>query len=307
MEKKDTLSSCSESEEQQMQLIQDKSKESCMVSFQRLHSHLKRLSNNDLKGSRTENGFGRAFATLFGQDFETFTGTMFLNMDQLQKQLDNNEFQEIGSMASFKVLETQFLVVHSSQRFNLIDEYIVMERNTLSYNTLQFIFQNSRETTVQFMEYVKKSIDERALHKREHDSRKDLKVGLRKRRYLIEPRTSRIFEMLNHHNDVDHNSSDLRPNDRCCLVKIKMIRPRSHVHSTCETTRSSLVHHQMTSVHISSGPVLHQMTFERNSLGLVPQYQMTSAHNRSELGIHDHSNELFKFKAGSKSCSSSSS
>ncbi|GJR55443.1 hypothetical protein Tco_1405964 [Tanacetum coccineum] len=103
MEKKDTLSSCSESEEQQMQLIQDKSKESCMVSFQRLHSHLKRLSNNDLKGSRTENGFGRAFATLFGQDFETFTGTMFLNMDQLQKQLDNNEFQEIGSMASFKV------------------------------------------------------------------------------------------------------------------------------------------------------------------------------------------------------------
>ncbi|GJT97728.1 retrovirus-related pol polyprotein from transposon TNT 1-94 [Tanacetum coccineum] len=88
-----------------------------MVSFQRLHSHLKRLSNNDLKGSRTENGFGCAFATLFGQDFEIFTGTMFLNMDQLQKKLDNNEFQEIGSMASFK------------------------------------------------------SIDERALHKREHDSR----------------------------------------------------------------------------------------------------------------------------------------
>ncbi|GJV87712.1 hypothetical protein Tco_1531650 [Tanacetum coccineum] len=79
-----------------------KSKESCMVSFQRLHSHLKRLSNNDLKGSRTENGFGRMFATLFGQDFKIFTGTMFLNMDQLQKQLDNNEFQEIGSMASFK-------------------------------------------------------------------------------------------------------------------------------------------------------------------------------------------------------------
>ncbi|GKA53665.1 hypothetical protein Tco_0746980 [Tanacetum coccineum] len=33
---------------------------------------------------------------------------MFLNVDQLEKQLDNKEFQEIGSMASFKVLETQF-------------------------------------------------------------------------------------------------------------------------------------------------------------------------------------------------------
>ncbi|GKD52985.1 hypothetical protein Tco_1286372 [Tanacetum coccineum] len=114
METKDTLSSCSESEEQQMQLIQDKSKESCMVSFQRLHSHLKRLLNNDLKGSGTENGFGRAFATLFGQDFEIFTGTMFLNMDQLQKQLDNNEFQEIGSMASFKVLETHLVIIESN-------------------------------------------------------------------------------------------------------------------------------------------------------------------------------------------------
>ncbi|GJX81414.1 hypothetical protein Tco_0330895 [Tanacetum coccineum] len=47
----------------------------------------------------------------------------------------------------------------------------------------------------------------------------------------------------------------------------------------------------MTSVHISSGLVLHQMT---------------SDHNRSELGIQDHSNEPSSSKAGSKSCSSSS-
>ncbi|GJR45054.1 hypothetical protein Tco_1458710 [Tanacetum coccineum] len=33
---------------------------------------------------------------------------MFLNVDQLEKQLDKEEFQEIGSTASFKVLETQF-------------------------------------------------------------------------------------------------------------------------------------------------------------------------------------------------------
>ncbi|GJR71229.1 hypothetical protein Tco_0083594 [Tanacetum coccineum] len=102
METKDTLSSCSDSKEQQMQLMQDKTKESCMVFFRRLHSLLKLLSNNDLKGTRTECGFKRAFATLFGQDLETFTGTMFLNMDQLEKQFDNKEFQEIGSMTAFK-------------------------------------------------------------------------------------------------------------------------------------------------------------------------------------------------------------
>ncbi|GJS43092.1 hypothetical protein Tco_0568135 [Tanacetum coccineum] len=68
MEKKDTLSSCSDSEIQQMQLIQDKSKESCMVSFQRLHSHSVLLSKQRLKRSRNEEGFKRAFAHSFGQD-----------------------------------------------------------------------------------------------------------------------------------------------------------------------------------------------------------------------------------------------
>ncbi|GKC10263.1 hypothetical protein Tco_1001873 [Tanacetum coccineum] len=105
-----------------------------MVSFRRLHSHLKLLSNNDLKGTRTESGFKRAFATLFGQDVETFTGTMFLNMDQLEKQLDNEEFQEIGSMAAFKIPEF-------------------------------------RDTLIQHMESVKKSIVEREQHKREYDNR----------------------------------------------------------------------------------------------------------------------------------------
>ncbi|GJU00766.1 hypothetical protein Tco_1111104 [Tanacetum coccineum] len=139
METKDTISSCSISKEQQMQQIQDTTKESCMVSFRRLHSYLKLLSNNDLKGTRTESGFKHAFATLFGQDVDTFASTMFLNVDNLEKQLDNDEFQEIGSMASFKVL------------VNRIPEF--------------------RDTLMQHMESVKKSIDERALHKREYDTR----------------------------------------------------------------------------------------------------------------------------------------
>nr|GEY90708.1 hypothetical protein [Tanacetum cinerariifolium] len=105
METKDTLSSCSNSKEQQMQQIQDKAKKSCMVSFRQLHLHLKLLSNNDLKITRTESGFKRAFTTLFGQNVETFTGKMFLNMDQLEKQLNKEEFQEIGSMAEFKTTE----------------------------------------------------------------------------------------------------------------------------------------------------------------------------------------------------------
>nr|GEW88790.1 hypothetical protein [Tanacetum cinerariifolium] len=134
MESKDTLSSCSNSKAQKMQQIQDTAKKSCMVSFQQLHSHLKRLSQSDLQGSRTESVFKCAFGTLSGQDTETFTGTMFLNVEQLEKQLDNEDFQEIGSIAAF----------------NAIPEF--------------------RDTLIQHLEYVKKLIDERVQMTREYDS-----------------------------------------------------------------------------------------------------------------------------------------
>ncbi|GKD69135.1 hypothetical protein Tco_1323225 [Tanacetum coccineum] len=121
-----------------------------MVSFQRLHSHLKLLSSNHLKGNQTECGFKRAFVTLFGQDVDTFTGTMFLNMDQLEKQLDKEEFQEIGSMAAFKVLETQFRTFIKS-RIYLDDEYVIMTRKYfLEYTQLEI--PEFYDTLIQHME-----------------------------------------------------------------------------------------------------------------------------------------------------------
>ncbi|GKG24241.1 hypothetical protein Tco_0392277, partial [Tanacetum coccineum] len=79
-----------------------------MTYFQSLHSHLQVLSKDDLKGTRIEHGFKRAFMLLFVQDVDTFTSTMLLNVDQLQKQLDKDEFQEDGSIAAFWVVNNQF-------------------------------------------------------------------------------------------------------------------------------------------------------------------------------------------------------
>nr|GEY34136.1 hypothetical protein [Tanacetum cinerariifolium] len=61
-------------------------------------------------------------------------GTMFLNVEQLEKQLDKEDFKEIGSMAAF----------------NTIPEF--------------------RDMLIQQLESVKKSIDERVQLKREYDS-----------------------------------------------------------------------------------------------------------------------------------------
>ncbi|GJZ09949.1 hypothetical protein Tco_0544232 [Tanacetum coccineum] len=81
-----------------------KAKERCMTYFRSLHSHLQVLLKEDLKGTRIEHGFKRTFMSLFGQDADTFTSTMLLNVDQLQKQLDKEE----KSMAAFWVVNRQF-------------------------------------------------------------------------------------------------------------------------------------------------------------------------------------------------------
>ncbi|GJU39046.1 hypothetical protein Tco_1192003, partial [Tanacetum coccineum] len=78
-----------------------KAKERCMAYFRSLHLHLHVLSKEDFKGTRIEHGFKRAFMSLFGQDADTFTSTMLLNVDQLQKQLDKDKLQEDESMAAF--------------------------------------------------------------------------------------------------------------------------------------------------------------------------------------------------------------
>nr|GEV49123.1 reverse transcriptase domain-containing protein [Tanacetum cinerariifolium] len=119
-------------------------------------------------GTRTKCGFKRAFAILFGQDVETFTGTMFLNMDQLEKQLDKEEFQEIGSMAAFKVLKIQFQMFIKS-RIYLDNEYVAMTHNYfLQYTQLEI--PEFHDILIQHMESVKKSIDKKALHKIKYDS-----------------------------------------------------------------------------------------------------------------------------------------
>ncbi|GJY54765.1 hypothetical protein Tco_0446429 [Tanacetum coccineum] len=80
--------------------MQDKAKESCMISFRLLHSHLQVLS---IKG-----GFERACVALFDQYTLTFRELLLLNLDHLEKQLDKEEFQETESIDAFRVLMKQF-------------------------------------------------------------------------------------------------------------------------------------------------------------------------------------------------------
>ncbi|GJZ34336.1 hypothetical protein Tco_0580153 [Tanacetum coccineum] len=112
-----------------------KAKERCMAYFRSLHSHLQVLSKDDLKGTHIEHGFKRAFMSLFGQDVDTFIRTMLLNVDQLQKQLDKDEFLEDGSMTAF------------------------------------WVVQHFRDTLLQHLGNVKKSVAERTHHQGQYERR----------------------------------------------------------------------------------------------------------------------------------------
>ncbi|GKC01506.1 hypothetical protein Tco_0987642 [Tanacetum coccineum] len=138
-----------------------KAKERCMAYFRSLHSHLQVLSKDDLKGTRIEHGFKRAFMSLFGQDVDTFTRTMLLNVDQLQKQLDKDEFQEDGSMTAFWVVNNQFQKFINS-KFTLDYDSQMTDTYFVEYTGIEV--QHFRDTLLQHLGNVKKSIAERTRH-----------------------------------------------------------------------------------------------------------------------------------------------
>ncbi|GJZ86951.1 hypothetical protein Tco_0658561 [Tanacetum coccineum] len=145
-----------------------KAKERCMAYFRSLHSHLQVLSKEDLKGTRIEHGFKRAFMSLFGQDVDTFTSTMLLNVDQLQKQLDKDEFQEDGSMAAFWVVNNQFQKFIDSQ-FTLDYDSQMTDKYFVEYTGIEV--KHFRDTLLQHMGNVKKSVAERTRHQRQYERR----------------------------------------------------------------------------------------------------------------------------------------
>ncbi|GJZ62367.1 hypothetical protein Tco_0618504 [Tanacetum coccineum] len=94
---------------------------------------------------------------------------MLLNLDQLEKQLDKEEFQETGSMDAFRVLKIHFFFVFmmfiNFRYYFDDDDGLMIRKYFLAYTRTEV--RQFHDTLIQHMESVKKSIDERAQHKQE--------------------------------------------------------------------------------------------------------------------------------------------
>ncbi|GJY73695.1 hypothetical protein Tco_0478126 [Tanacetum coccineum] len=149
-----------------------------------------------LKGTASKYGFKRAFMSLFGQDVDTFTSTMLLNVDQLQKQLDKDEFQEDGSMAAFWVVNNQFQKFIDS-KFTLSNDSQMTDTYFVEYTGIEV--QHFKDTLLQHLGNVKKSVAERTRHQRQYERRKALGQT------QVQDDSSRSG------NDTDADDADIRP------------------------------------------------------------------------------------------------
>ncbi|GKA40255.1 hypothetical protein Tco_0732848 [Tanacetum coccineum] len=113
METKDTLSSCSYSDEQDMQQMLKHAKilkGGCLNGLSALKSNFTRI----LEQGITKCEFERAFSHIFGEDVDTFTRTFSQNMDTLEQQLTKETILESNCQNAFRVLKTQFEKIFSS-------------------------------------------------------------------------------------------------------------------------------------------------------------------------------------------------
>ncbi|GJU39020.1 hypothetical protein Tco_1191977 [Tanacetum coccineum] len=113
MELEDTLSSCSDSDEQDMQQMLKRAKilkGSCLNGLSALKSNFTRK----LEQGITKSEFERAFSHIFGEDVDTFTRTFSQNMDTLEQQLTKETILESNCQNAFRVLKTQFEKIFTS-------------------------------------------------------------------------------------------------------------------------------------------------------------------------------------------------
>nr|GEY62749.1 hypothetical protein [Tanacetum cinerariifolium] len=94
---------------------------------------------------------------------------MLLNLDQLEKHLAKEEFQELESFSAFRVLLLQFQTFICSQLSLNNDECLMIRKYFIAYTKTDVPLFHA--TLIQHMESLRESILERAKHKREYDSR----------------------------------------------------------------------------------------------------------------------------------------
>ncbi|GJZ97565.1 hypothetical protein Tco_0670018 [Tanacetum coccineum] len=166
METKDTLSSYSDLDEQELQQLQMQAnilKENSMNNFNALKTTTQCLERQTFTNCPL---FQQAFSSLFSNDVKTFKFELSHNMDNLKKQLKNETLHEKDSKCDLSVIKVQFdKFLHSEELKPSNYDGRHVRENLKDYTQMEA--QTFKETIIQNMDSIEQCIVERARHEQE--------------------------------------------------------------------------------------------------------------------------------------------
>ncbi|GJT45148.1 hypothetical protein Tco_0953863 [Tanacetum coccineum] len=172
MEMKDTLSSCSDLDEQEIQQVQKQAKilkENSLNTFNALKTTTQRLERQTFTNCPL---FQRAFSHLFHTDIRTFKYELSQNMNNLEKQLNNEILHEKDSKSSLSVIKVQFdKFIHSEMLKSSNYDSNARETRQDFKDYTQMEAQSFKDLIIQHMESIEQCIIERARHEQEIHNR----------------------------------------------------------------------------------------------------------------------------------------
>ncbi|GJX09189.1 integrase, catalytic region, zinc finger, CCHC-type containing protein [Tanacetum coccineum] len=165
METKDTLSSCSDLDEQEIQQLQKHAKvlkENSLNKLNALQTTIQHLSSSNYSMYYE---FRDAFHRLFEADERTFKTVLSQNMQNLERQLNEETLHKKDSNSDLRVIKVQFdQFIHSKvlepSNYNSYD--LETRKNFKDYTQMEA--QTFKETIIQNMNSIEQCIVERASH-----------------------------------------------------------------------------------------------------------------------------------------------
>ncbi|GKA21222.1 hypothetical protein Tco_0701211 [Tanacetum coccineum] len=172
MEMKDTLSSCSDLDEQEIQQLQKQAKilkENSLNKLNALKTTIQHLSSSN---SSMYYEFREAFHRLFNADVGTFKDVLSRNMQNLERQLNKETLHEKDSNSGLSMIKVQFdNFIHSRvlELSNFDSHALEITQDFKAYTNMEA--QTFKETIIQKMDSIEQCIVERARHEQELQTR----------------------------------------------------------------------------------------------------------------------------------------
>ncbi|GKD07662.1 hypothetical protein Tco_1187347, partial [Tanacetum coccineum] len=172
MKTKDTLSSCSDLDEQEIQQLQKQAKNLKAISLSKLHALQTTIQHLSSSNYSMYYKFRDAFHRLFNADVGTFKDVLSRNMQNLERQLNKETLHEKDSNSGLSMIKVQFdnfIHLRVLELSNSNSHDLEITKDLKAYTKMEA--KSFKDLIIQHMESIEQCIVERARHEQEIHNR----------------------------------------------------------------------------------------------------------------------------------------